>query len=165
MAKRMYRTNIEHHKEITPGTGAWQSFGQIVRDADRKGGYCKSVKIHYLLDDRNAEGSGADAASLFSNLGFGLMFASSLSNALETVDGESGQLDPNDLLHVRAKNGVAGTLTLPINHFIKQNQADTEELDGKVTLWCKAPDITFDDTFVIRFFIECEGRWVVAQGL
>lgn len=164
MPKKMYRTNIEHHKETTPGTGAWNSFCEIYRDIDRKGGYCDSVTIHYLVDDRNAVSS-SDAANLFSGLGFGLMFAASTSNVLETVDGESGQLDPNDLLHVRARNGVAGTVKLPIEHFIKQNSADTVEQDGKVTLWVKAPDVTTDDTLVIRFFIETRGRWVYAQGL
>lgn len=164
MGKRMFRTNIEHHKETTPGTGAWQSFCEIFRDADRKGGYCKSVTIHYLLDDRNVVSS-TDSGSLLSGMGFGLMFAASTSASLETVGGESNQLDPNDLLHVRARNGVAGSVTLPIRHFINSNSEDTAEQDGKVTLWLKSPDVTTDDTLVIRFFIECEGRWVFAQGL
>jgi len=156
--KKMYRKITEHHKEDIAGEGAWNSFAYLRKDPNLKSAYADSVRISFLVDDRNAEG-GTDSESLFSNMGFGLMFAASYQSSLETVDGEANQLNPDSLVSVTAKPGMAGVVTLPIKHVIRENIVDLREKDGYVYLWMKAPDSTTDDHLIVRMFIESYGRW------
>lgn len=161
---RNFRTDIEHHKENLAGAGSWNSFARINKDGDRNRGYCDYVKVHFLLDDRNVVNS-TDSANLLSQLGFGLMFGASHSSATESVDGDSGQLDPTDIISVRTSNGVVGTVSIPIKKVIRSNEVDTAERDGYIYLYCKCPDVTVDDTLAVRFYIETYGRWVHTSGL
>ena len=162
---RQYRQLIEHHKENLSGAGDFNSFARIFKDDNRKGGYADKVVIHYVVEDRTPQGGDTDSPNLLSNMGFGCMFVASLSNSRETVDSESGLLDPDDILHIRCRDGVAGSVTLPIKHLIKQNDEDTAEKDGAVTLWVKYPDVTVDDNILIRFYIEGWGRWIRVAGV
>jgi hypothetical protein len=155
---------IEHHKENVGSAGDFNSFLVIEKDLDKKAGYVDKVVIHYLVEDRSLTGS-ADAPNLLSNMSYGAMFAASLNSSTETVDGESGLLDPNDLLQVRARSGMAGSVTIPIKHLIKENVTDLGERDGRVYLWIKTPDVTSDDDMIFRFYIEVWGRWIAAAGL
>lgn len=152
-------------KETLAGTGGWESFATLKKDENRYSGTASKVVIHYMLDDRNAVNS-SDAASLMSGLGFGLMLAASTNSSLESVAGESDQLHPDDIISLRCRNGVAGSVTLNLNDYrIKENAVDTGEKDGYLTLWVKYPDVTIDDQLIMRFYIESWGRWTVVAGL
>lgn len=164
MARRMYRTMIEHHKEDVGSAGDFNSFLQLSKEVDKYQGYVDKVVIHYLLEDRAPEG-GTDSPNLFSNLGFGLLFAATHAAALETVDGESGLLDPNDIINVRARHGTAGSVTLPIKRVIRENNADPDEKDGLIKLYLKTPDVVDDDHIIVRFYCEIYGRYVEGTGL
>lgn len=161
---RQYRQMIEHHKENLGSAGDFNSFLEITKDADKKGGWVDKIVIHYLVEDR-ALSSGADAANLLSQMGFGTMFAVSRAGSTETVDSESGLLDPNDIINIRARHGQAGTVTIPVKHLIRENSQDVAEMDGKLWVWVKSPDVTTDDDIIMRFYIELWGRWVSCNGI
>lgn len=155
---------IEHHKEDVGSAGDFHSFLVIEKDLDKKAGFVDKVVVHYLVEDR-ALTSAEDSPNTMSNMGYGALFAASLNSSTETVDGESGILDPNDLIQVRARSGMAGSVTIPIKHLIKENVTDLGERDGRVYLWIKTPDVTDNDTMIFRFYIEVWGRWIAAAGL
>lgn len=161
---RQYRQLIEHHKENLGGAGDFNSFLEITKDANKKGGWCDKIVIHYVVEDRSPSSS-TDSANLFSGLGFGAMFAVSRSGSTETVDSESGLLDPNDIVNIRARDGMAGSVTIPVKHLIRENSGDTAEMDGKLWVWVKTPDVTTDDDIIMRFYVECWGRWVSCAGV
>lgn len=98
-------------------------------------------------------------------MGFGLLFAATHASALETVDGESGLLDPNDIINVRARHGTAGSVTLPIKRVIRENNSDPDEKDGLIKLYLKTPDVVEDDHIIVRFYCEIYGRYVEGTGL
>lgn len=161
---RQYRQMIEHHKENLGGAGDFNSFLEITKDADKKGGWVDKIVIHYVVEDRGLQSS-EDSSNLFSGLGYGLFFAVSRSGSLETVDSESGLLDPNDLVNIRARDGMAGSVTIPVKHLIRENTGDTGEMDGKLWCWVKTPDVTDNDDMIVRFYVEVWGRWVSANGI
>lgn len=159
-----YRTMIEHHKENSAGAGDFNSFLTLTKDADRFKGWADHLVIHYIVEDRSPV-SDTDSPNLLSNMGFGILFAASHQATLTTVDGESGLLGENSLISLRARNGVAGTVKLPIKRNIRNNQEDINEKDGKITVWMKTPDVTVNDNIIMRFYVECYGRWVNIEGL
>jgi hypothetical protein len=166
MAK-MYNQLVEHHKEITPGTGGWNSCFIIKKQTltatqQVKGGYAKKLRVNYILDDINSVDGGDSPRNSFP---FGTMWAASLDDSLRTVDGEGSQLEPKHILDVTARNGGGGVVTLNLGHLIKENARDVEEGDGQIYIWMKATDITVDDTLVWRLYGELEGRWVTLTPL
>ena len=161
---RNYRTMIEHHKENLGSAGDFNSFLSITKENDRYKGWSDHLVIHYLVEDRALHNE-ADAANLVSNLGFGVLFASSYTSATATVDGESGLVNPEHIISMRARNGVAGTVRLPIKRSIQGNVDDTVEKDGKITVYIKTPDVTANDDIIMRFYVESYGRWVEVAGI
>lgn len=161
---RQYRQLIEHHKENLGSAGDFNSFLEITKDANKKGGWVDKIVIHYVVEDRSPTSS-SDAANLFSGLGYGLFFAVSRAGGTETVDSESGLLDPNDIVNIRARDGMAGSVTIPVKHLIRENSQDVAEMDGKLWVWVKTPDVTDDDDMIVRFYVEVWGRWVSANGI
>lgn len=159
----MYRKLVEHHKETIGAGGAWNSFATLGKESDRKSAYCDYVVLNYILDDRTAVSS-TDSTDLL-EADIGLMFAASHNDALTTVDGDANQLGTDYVISVNATNGYGGRITLPIKQVIKGNATDLTEMDGKITLWMKATDVTIDDTLVWRFYIESYGRWHTCNGL
>lgn len=160
--KKNVMVKAAHHKEVAAGDGGWQLIATLGKDADRYSSWLDSVRITYLLDDRNADSS-SDAANLFSPH-LGMMFAACTRDSTETVGGESGQLGVNNLLYVTAREGGTGVVNLPIKHRCKTNSEDTDENDGRVFLWMKPSDITTDDDLVFRFYFEAAGRWHTVSG-
>lgn len=166
MAK-MYSQLVEHQREVTPGTGAWNSCFKVQKQTltatqQVKGGYAKKLRINYILDDITNTSS-ADA--IRNSFPFGVMFAASLDDSLRTVDGSSNQLEPKHVLDVTARNGGGGVVTLNLGHLIKENARDIEEGDGEIYIWMKATDLTNDDELVWRLYGELEGRWVTLTPL
>ena len=159
-----YRTMIEHHKENSAGAGDFNSCFTLTKDPDRYKAWVDHLVIHYIVEDRSPV-STTDSPNLLSNMGWGVLFAASHSDSTTTVDGESGLLGENSLISLRARNGVAGTVKLPIKRNIRNNSEDLEEKDGKITIWMKAPDVTSNDNIIVRFYVECYGRWVNIEGL
>lgn len=162
--KKNYKQMIEHTKETTAGDGGWDMIAYCQKEDDRKFGYTDYIKVHWIVDDRNADG-GSDSASLLSGLGFGAMFVATYQSGLLTVDGESDQLDPKYIRSIHAGNGMAGSFSMPIKQLHQSNEADIDERDGHVYLWMKLPDSTVDDDIVVRFFIESWGRWNKITGI
>ena len=159
-----YTSYYEMQKENTGAEGAWNSFAKIVKDSPKaKGkGYVESVKIHWILDDRNAEG-GTDP--LLHGC-IGTLFAAAYQNTLTGYDEEADDdtLVSDNIISIRAGQH-AGNVTLPIKRRINQEGFDVLEADGDIYLWMKNTDVTNDDTLVWRIFIEVTGRWVDAVPL
>lgn len=112
------------------------------------------VTINFLVDDID----GAD--SLRDSFPFGHFFALSHDAAVGTVDSESNQLSPLNLLDISARNGGGGVCTLSAKRAIKSNTNDADEGDGQIHLWQKNTDLTADDNVIMRYYIETYGRWV-----
>lgn len=158
-----YRTLLEHHKETTSGTGAWNSFCTITKDRQRYKGTVNWVKIKFILDDIAATSGTDDIRDTFP---FGVMFAASRSSSLHSVDGEGSQLNPNYILDVTAKPGGGGVAYLNLRGAtIEDTDEDLSRGDGPITLWMKDTDLTIDDTLIWRMFIEVNGRWLSVAGL
>ena len=120
-------------------------------------GYVDSIKVHWIIDDRNVVSSTDTPGHFFQ--GTGTMFAATYQSSLETVDSEASQIDPDKCIAVRA--GLhAGNLTIPIKRRITQDGFDGVEMDGDIRLWMKNTDSTTDDTLVYRLFVEVIGRYV-----
>ena len=164
MPTQNYRTMIEHHKESSAGAGDFNSFLTLTKEPDRYKAWADHLVIHYVLEDRSPVGT-TDTPNLVSNMGFGVLFAASHQSSTTTVDGESGLLGENSIISLRARNGVAGTVKLPIQRSIRNNQEDVNEKDGTITIWMKTPDVTVNDNIIMRFYVECYGRWVEIAGL
>ena len=164
MAKGTHTTITTMQKEDTAGSGGWNSFAILKKDTptDRGVGTAKTVRIRFILDDRNVEGD-SDGGHVFSG-GLGTLWAAAYQNTLVTVDGEGAQLDPDNIVSIRAA-GPYGNVTLPINRRIHQNSFDGTEDDGWIYLWVKNTDITTNDHLIWRIFIETEGRYVEAVPL
>lgn len=164
MAKQ-YRQMIEHHNENTGSAGAWNSFGKISKLTNAPqihSGYVDKVRINYILDDIvNVDGGD----SIRSSFPFGVLFAASYEDSLFTIDGDANQLAPDHMVAVTARNGSAGSVTLPIKRRIMENADDVSEKDGYIYLWMKTTDLTTDDTLKWRMYIETFGRWVETNGL
>lgn len=161
----MPRYILEHQKENTGSAGAWNSFAIIKRDVRTPAGVgtAQKVRIRFILDDRNLT-SGADAATIASQ-NMGTLWAACYQDALETVDGESGQLTESKILAVKAA-GHFGNVVLDLdNAKLRHDGFDATERDGDIYLWMKNTDGTTDDEFVWRIFIELEGRWVQVTPL
>lgn len=165
----MPRLQYEMQKENTGSAGGWNSFAVIKRDVRTpKGrGTVDSVKLHFILDDRNAVGSN-DGGHVFGG-GIGTLWAAAYANSTETITltqggTESSQLNPDKVISIKA-SGSYGNVTLPINQQIVQDGFDGVEMDGEIYLWMKNTDVTTDDTLVWRIFLEVDGRWVKVDAL
>lgn len=98
-----------------------------------------------------------------SNLG--TFWCAAYQNGLETVDGEGGQIDPDNILSIKAA-GHFGNAVLDLDDAkLRQDGFDGVECDGDIYLWMKNSDVTVNDTLVWRIFIELEGRWVKLEPL
>lgn len=158
--KKMYRKLTEHHYESTSAGGGWSSVFKIQKDTlDRHGGYAKSCKINYILDDID----GAD--SLRDSFPFGVMWAATLDDQTRTVDGSAAQLEPKYILDVTARQGGGGVASLNLAHFVRENSRDLDELDGEIYIFMKCTDLTVDDNLKWRMYIETMGRYVTNTPL
>lgn len=126
-------------------------------------GTANKIRCRFILDDRNAV-SGSDGVGLPSQ-NMGTFWAACYQNGLTTVDGESGQLDPDNIIAVKAA-GHFGNVVLDLqNAKLRQDGFDGTECDGDIYLWMKNTDSTENDTLVWRIFIELDGRWVKLETL
>lgn len=164
MAKGTHTTITTMQKEDTAGAGGWHSFAILKKDTptERGVGTAKTVRIRFILDDRNVEDTN-DGGHVF-NAALGTLWCAAYQNSLMTVDGESNQIHPDNIVSIRA-SGSHGNVTLPINRQIRQGSFDGTEDDGWIYLWMKNTDITTNDHLIWRIFIECEGRYVEADPL
>ena len=156
---------LEHQKELSGSAGAWNSFAIIKRDVRTPNGVGTASKIRcrFILDDRNATSSNDAVNTTSQNIG--TFWAACYQNGLETVDGEGGQLDPDNILSVKAA-GHFGNVVLDLeNAKLRQDGFDGVECDGDIYLWMKNTDCTVDDNLVWRIFIELDGRWVKLDPL
>lgn len=153
-------------KETTGSSGAWNSFMDLEKDTPRKQGvgYVEKIKIHWILDDRNVVSGGSSDPTQIIGANIGTMWALSYANSTETVDGESGQIDPDDLVCIRAA-GSYGNMTIPVERAIKQDGFDPIEGDGSLRLYLKNTDVTDNDTLVWRIYVEVIGKWVKGTPL
>ena len=153
---RNYKQLTNHEKSSTNASGGWIRIAYFKKDTPKPGGvgYLDRCTVNFLVDDID----GAD--SLRNSFPFGSMFVLSRSGSLETVDGESNMLDPQDILDVGCRPGGAGSITLSARGKIAENTTDTSEGDGYIHLWHKNTDLTNDDNIIMRYYIETYGRWV-----
>lgn len=157
-------THIEMQKETTGSAGAWNSFAKVKKNTPsaRGVGRLDKIRVRFILDDRNKV-DGSDGGHVFSG-GLGTLWCLAYQASQQTVGGEAGQIDPENIVSIRA-SGPYGNVTLPANRLIKQDGYDEAEADGELYLWMKNTDITDDDTLVWRIHIETEGRYVESEGL
>ena len=156
---------LEHQKETSGSAGAWNSFAIIKRDVRSPAGVGTASKIRcrFILDDRNSV-SGTDGVNLPSQ-NMGTFWAACYQNSTQTVDGEGGQLDPDNIIAIKAA-GHFGNVVLDLeNAKLRQDGFDGVECDGDIYLWMKNSDATENDTLVWRIFIELDGRWVRVDPL
>ena len=153
---RNYKLLTQHVKDSANASGGWNRIAVFVKDTPNTSGkgYLDRCTVNFLVDDID----GAD--TLRASFPFGFMFALSNAASTETVDSESGQLDPNDILDVGCRAGGAGSITLSARRSIAENVTDAGEGDGTIHLWVKNTDLTDDDNIIMRYYIETYGRWV-----
>jgi len=164
MAGEAMQYHMEMQKENTGSAGAWNTFAIIQRDVLRPNGVgtAEKVRLHYIIDDRNAVGSSDGAHPFF---GTGVLWAAAYQNSGETIGGDSGQVNPAKVLDIKAGQH-AGNITLDLKGAkLRQDGFDAVEQDGDIYLWMKNTDTTTDDTLVWRIYIELEGRWVKINPL
>ena len=156
---RNYKRLTQHVKDSSNSTGGWNKLVKFKKDTPNTSGkgYLDRCTVNFLVDDID----GSD--TLRNSVPFGHMFALSNSGSLETVDSESNQLDPADILDVGCRDGGGGSITLSARRQIAENADDVTEGDGTLYLWQKNTDLTGDDNIIMRYYIESYGRWVVCE--
>ena len=156
---RNYKQLTQHKKDASNSSGGWNKIAYFQKDTPNTSGtgYIDRVTVNFLVDDI----SGSDA--IRSSFPFGHLFCLSNADSTETVDSESGMLDPADMLDVGGRDGGAGSITLYARRKIAGNDVDTVEGDGNLYLWQKNTDLTASDDVIMRYYIETYGRWVVCK--
>ena len=148
---------IHLHEEDVGSAGNWNSFAYLKKLQEFQSAWIDYAKITFIVDDIDGGSSTQSAATRGSNVA-GFMFACNNStNNPGTI--------PENTISVAAHAASGGSVSLPIKRRIVDNDVDQTRNDGRLYLWIKGTDFTYDDDVKVRMFVEVYGRWhdVVTQ--